>query len=195
MDKFDIYREEEFFECEDVEKAIEETLKSLNKIDYNEPIGMDADIYKGILYHCWKNYRRALRYLSKAIARDPYNSKILLNYGLANYRLKRWKSSLSAFKKCIKFDPGNYRGIYYLGMATIRLGNLGDAEEIFSRLKEIKGYEGMADYGFALIKWKKGEIEGAMKDFLSAINKYDSWEVRRDFFSFLKEVEEDEGKG
>lgn len=137
-----------------------------------------ADIYysHGTSKLISKEYTQALRYLLKARALRPKDSKILNNLGMTYFFKKNYKRSRIHLERAILLDPKNSDARNNLASLYFKLGKLNKAKNEYEAvLKDlIYSHQYRVLYNLALIDLRKG-IKNAARDKLelSISNKKD----------------------
>ncbi|BDS14402.1 tetratricopeptide repeat protein [Aureispira anguillae] len=92
-----------------------------------------ADLYilESTIYETKKDYINALKYLKKALWRDPKNDIALSRISGLYDLTKSYSESISFHLKLINKQPYSYWAWYNLGLAYMQIGSLKEAAEAF----------------------------------------------------------------
>ncbi len=90
-------------------------------VNYEDP---RSYLWIGITYAQEKEYRRAIEYYSKSIAKSPGFVLAHVNKGLAYLQLKEYKKAVESFNEAIANEPNKAEHYYKRGFTYHVMGNL-----------------------------------------------------------------------
>tara|TARA_Y100001954_G_scaffold114555_1_gene123908 strand:- start:499 stop:1410 length:912 start_codon:yes stop_codon:yes gene_type:complete len=132
-----------------------------------------ADIYysHGTSKLILKDYTNALKFLLKAKALRPNDTKILNNLAMTYYFKKDFKKSQESFLKALRANPENSDARNNLASLYFKRGFLKRAEKEYLRVLEdlIYPHQYRVHYNLALIYLKRGKVKSVLKHLKSSI--------------------------
>lgn len=112
---------------------------------------------------------KAQRVLARALEDDPYDAGLHFASGLVALREGRWARAIEAMQSALDRNPYFTRARETLGALLVNGGAIEEAQAHFERLREERPESGIALGGLALVAWKKGEREAAVRMAESAV--------------------------
>ncbi len=156
-----------------VDKAVDVLEKALKEQD-DVP---ELYAYYAILLDETKEYKKAAAMLAAACEKFPTNTQLRFFYGTVQDRLGRPRETIAQMTKVIEQDKDHVQALNYLAYTYAELGdNLEAAAEYAGRALELQPNDGYILDTVGWIKFKKGQIEEAIK-YLEAAYKAKSDEA------------------
>jgi len=134
-----------------------------------DPKNPDISYQTGELYQEKGDEEKALEFLNKALAIAPQNGKIFRSIGDC-YLLKQMiPEAIDAYKNAVKKDPTDAQSLSTLGhLYGLINENLEIAIRFCVESISIEPGNGLYHYRLAKLYQKRGELEGALKEFQEA---------------------------
>ncbi|MBR0753050.1 hypothetical protein JQ604_12720 [Bradyrhizobium jicamae] len=98
---------------------------------------LDPDFAAGKRALAAENWDEAIRALSLAVLRDPFNADIQNYIGYAHYRLRQLGPAMGHYQQALTFNPRHRGARTHLGELFLALGEPRKAQDQLAALKEI----------------------------------------------------------
>ena len=118
-----------------------------------------------------KNFKKAVEYSDRSIAKNQKNSMAYLIRGAAYLELNKFDKALSDFNRAVDLNPSYAPAFYARGLCRLKMNKLEDSLVDFNRAIKMKSDFGMAYYNRGIVYLRMGKNEEAIKD-LDESEKY-----------------------
>ena len=141
------------------------------------------------------NYKEAIRFLDKAINKNPKLKEAYIQRGLSHEYLKMDDSAINDYNKLLLFDSQNTTALYYIGLCKYRQNLYGEAIEYYNKTLITKGFnpEDTSPKGQFVLNFNKNGILGEEAKFDIAsyeifyergLAYYQNGQIQQSYFDF-----------
>ena len=164
----------------DYKGAIKEFRRSIGLAPTSEYSSAASD-YSAKAYLKLNDMDNAIKTYKAAIKLNPLDDDLHTKLGNLYFSEKKYEEAEQEYNKAVKINPDavNY---YSLGQAHIATGRLGDAENVFNKVKKLAPENANGAYGLGLVRSKQGRYDDAVTFFEEAIRK------KRDLYDAYAEI-------
>ena len=165
---------------EDYKGAVKEFKRSIG-LAPTSPYSSAASNYMANAYLKLDDMDQAIKTYKAAVKLNPMDDASYIKLGNLYFSEKKYKEAEETYDKAVKINPDavNY---YSLGQAHLATGRLGDAENVFNKVKTLAPQNTNGAYGLGLVRSKQGRFDDAVTFFEEAIRK------KKDFYDAYAEI-------
>ena len=165
---------------EDYKGAVKEFKRSIGLAPTSE-YSSAASNYMANAYLKLDDMDNAIKTYKAAIKLNPLDDASYIKLGNLYFSEKKYVEAEQEYGEAVKINPDavNY---YSLGQAHLATGRLGDAENVFNKVKNLAPENTNGVYGLGLVRSKQGRFDDAVTFFEDAIRK------KKDFYDAYAEI-------
>ena len=165
---------------EDYEGAVKEFKRSIG-LSPNSEYSSEASTYMANAYIKLDDMDQAIKTYQAAVKLNPLDDALHIKLGNFYFAEKKYQEAEQEYSEAVKINPDavNY---YSLGQAHLATGRLGDAENVFNKVKILAPENTNGAYGLGLVRSKQGRFDDAVRFFEEAIRK------KHDFYDAYAEI-------
>ncbi|MBL0699624.1 MAG: tetratricopeptide repeat protein [Desulfosarcina sp.] len=164
----------------DYKGAVKEFKRSIGLAPTSE-YSSAASNYMANAYLKLDDMDQAIKTYKAAIKLNPLDDVSHIKLGNLYYSEEKYEEAEHEYGDAVKINPDavNY---YSLGQAHLATGRLGDAENVFNKVKNLAPDNTNGAYGLGLVRSKQGRFDDAVTFFEEAIRK------KKDFYDAYAEI-------
>jgi arylsulfatase A-like enzyme/Flp pilus assembly protein TadD len=136
------------------------------KLDPPNPL---SHIYLALAYERMGQFERAVQVYQEAIQMKLGTDQIYSRMGKDELRLNHLDKALSAMARGSEINPTDLDNLRNLGTAYLQLNRVEDAEKTFKAITVQNDKYSAAYNGLGLVAIRRGDVEGALRNFEKAI--------------------------
>ncbi|WDN90059.1 hypothetical protein BuS5_03029 [Desulfosarcina sp. BuS5] len=165
---------------EDYKGAVKEFKRSIG-LAPNSEYSSAASNYMANAYLKLDDMDNAVKTYKAAIKLNPLDDASHIKLGNLYYSEEQYEEAEQEYEEAVKINPDavNY---YSLGQSHLATGRLGDAENIFNKVKNLAPENANGAYGLGLVRSKQERFDDAVAFFEEAIRK------KKDFYDAYAEI-------
>ena len=165
---------------EDYKGAVKEFKRSIGLAPTSE-YSSAASNYMANAYLKLDDMDQAIKTYKAAVKLNPMDDASYIKLGNLYFFEKKYVEAEQEYGEAVKINPDavNY---YSLGQAHLATGRLGDAENVFNKVKNLAPENTNGVYGLGLVRSKQGRFDDAVTFFEDAIRK------KKDFYDAYAEI-------
>ena len=164
-------------EYEEAAKSFKAAVSLAPYSDYN----IESSQYLVQSYLKLEETDKAIEAYQAAIQRNPDNDSLRVSLGQLFYAEERYEESAEHYRGAVQINP-SATNRYSYGEALLKVGNYGEAEYQFNRVKRLDPDSYAGDYGLGKMFAQDERYDKAIEHFEEALNR------QPDFYDALSEI-------